>query len=62
MDNAGHQLSVTCDPPSNSTFVSGDTTVTCSATDVAGNVGTCTFIVTVQGMWRKELHGVNIIY
>ncbi|XP_070549855.1 hyalin-like [Ptychodera flava] len=46
-DNAGHELNVTCDPPSNSTFTIGETTVTCSATDVAGNVGTCTFIVNV---------------
>ncbi|XP_070549857.1 hyalin-like [Ptychodera flava] len=49
-DNAGHELNVTCDPPSNSTFTIGETTVTCSATDVAGNVGTCTFIVNVTDL------------
>ncbi|XP_070549854.1 hyalin-like [Ptychodera flava] len=48
IDNAGHQLGVTCDPRSNSTFGKGDTVVTCSATDRAGNVGVCEFIVTVQ--------------
>ncbi|XP_070549873.1 hyalin-like [Ptychodera flava] len=50
IDNAGHQLSVTCDPPSNSTFTYGDSVVTCSATDLAGNVGSCRFTVTVEDM------------
>jgi hypothetical protein len=38
---------VTCDPPSGSSFAVGTTTVTCSATDAAGNVGSTTFTVTV---------------
>jgi hypothetical protein len=38
----------TCTPASGSTFALGITTVTCSATDAAGNLGTATFTVTVQ--------------
>ncbi len=39
---------VTCDPASGSAFPLGDTTVTCSSTDDAGNTGYNSFIVTVQ--------------
>lgn len=39
---------VTCHPPSGSTFPVGTTTVTCTATDRAGNQATATFSVTVQ--------------
>jgi hypothetical protein len=38
---------VTCTPPSGSTFVLGATTVTCMATDTAGNTASGTFTVTV---------------
>ena len=48
-DNSGHSLSVSCDPPSNSTFISGNNVITCSATDGAGNMGTCNFTITVEG-------------
>ncbi len=41
-------LTVTCVPPSGSTFPLGVTTVTCSATDGAGNTGTNTFTITVR--------------
>lgn len=40
-------VSVTCTPSSGSTFPLGVTTVNCSATDGAGNVGTASFSVTV---------------
>jgi hypothetical protein len=40
-------LSVSCTPGSGSTFPLGTTTVTCKATDAAGNQGTATFTVTV---------------
>jgi hypothetical protein len=40
---------VTCAPPSGSLFGFGTTTVTCSATDNAGNTGTNTFTITVNG-------------
>jgi subtilisin-like proprotein convertase family protein len=36
-----------CVPPSGSTFPIGVTTVTCTATDAAGNTATCSFTVTV---------------
>ena len=39
---------VSCSPASNSLFPIGTTTVTCTATDSAGNVGTGTFTVTVS--------------
>ncbi len=38
---------VSCDPPSGSLFAPGVTTVTCSATDSAGNKGSDTFTVSV---------------
>jgi hypothetical protein len=41
-------LTPTCLPASGSTFPLGTTTVTCSATDAAGNTGSATFTVTVQ--------------
>lgn len=40
-------VSVVCSPPSGSTFPLGTTTVTCTATDGAGNPATCAFTVTV---------------
>ncbi len=39
---------VTCIPASGSTFPLGNTTVTCTASDTAGNTGTATFLVTVR--------------
>jgi hypothetical protein len=38
-----------CQPASGSTFTFGDTTVTCTATDVAGNSAEGSFTVTVRG-------------
>jgi hypothetical protein len=35
-------------PPSGSTFIIGTTTVTCTATDLSGNAGSASFIVTVR--------------
>ena len=40
---------VTCAPPSGSTFPIGDTTVTCTATDAAGNSASASFTVQVKG-------------
>ncbi|MBI3654219.1 MAG: HYR domain-containing protein [Acidobacteria bacterium] len=37
-----------CSPASGSTFTAGTTTVTCTATDAAGNQGSCTFTVMVN--------------
>jgi HYR domain len=40
---------VSCSPPSGSVFPIGTTPVTCTATDVAGNVSSATFAVSVRG-------------
>lgn len=48
MDNCS-TVSVLCSPPSGATFLQGSTVVTCNGTDLAGNVGTCSFVVTVRG-------------
>jgi uncharacterized delta-60 repeat protein len=40
-------VTAVCSPPSGSTFSIGTTTVTCTATDAAGNTATCSFGVTV---------------
>jgi hypothetical protein len=42
-------VAVTCTPASGSTFPLGTTTVSCSATDKAGNTASATFNVTVTG-------------
>ncbi|MCI0518152.1 MAG: HYR domain-containing protein, partial [Woeseiaceae bacterium] len=46
-DNSGTAPTVTCIPPSGSTFPFGITTVSCTATDVSGNSSQATFQVTV---------------
>jgi hypothetical protein len=43
---------VTCTPPSGSTFPIGVTTVTCTATDFSGNTATTSFTVTVDDMTK----------
>src|SRR5207244_1727432 len=43
-------VTVACAPPSGSTFPTGTTTVTCTATDAAGNTSACSFNVTVNEM------------
>lgn len=45
-DNCG-VASVICNPPPGSTFLRGETTVTCTAIDSSGNTATCSFKVTV---------------
>ena len=46
LDDSGH-VTVNCSPASGSVFPKGATTVTCTATDDAGNSSSCTFVVTV---------------
>ena len=46
---------VSCTPKSESLFPLGSTTVTCSATDGAGNLGTDTFIVKVQDSTKPDV-------
>jgi len=48
MDACDDTLEVICDPESGSTFPSGTTTVTCTATDASGNVSECSFDVIVE--------------
>jgi hypothetical protein len=52
--------SVGCLPASGSAFVIGNTTVTCTATDVRGNVGTGTFTVHVQGV-AEQIQNLMIL-
>ena len=47
-DNSGTVSSLSCVPPSGSTFPLGQTTVTCTATDPANNSAVAQFTVTVE--------------
>ena len=47
-DNVAVTSGPTCTPISGTTFSVGDTTVTCTAEDANGNVGTATFVITVM--------------
>jgi len=53
-------ITPTCVPASGSTFAFGDTTVTCTAEDAAGNVGSATFTVTIQAC-GKPADSFNVI-
>ncbi|XP_033116555.1 sushi, von Willebrand factor type A, EGF and pentraxin domain-containing protein 1-like isoform X2 [Anneissia japonica] len=46
-DNLDTDLPLTCTPPSGSSFAVGSTDVNCSATDAAGNTGSCMFTVSI---------------
>jgi len=46
--DAGGLQSFACVPPPGSTFPLGDTTVVCTASDLAGNTASCSFKVTVR--------------
>ncbi len=57
-DDTDPDPQVACAPASGSTFALGDTTVTCTATDAAGNTSQGTFVVTVRqlaGTWGRPL-------
>jgi len=41
-------VTVTCNPPSGSSFPIGTTPVSCSATDASNNTASCSFTVTVK--------------
>ena len=47
LDAVGGPLAAACTPASGTMFPIGSTTVTCRATDAAGNVGSASFVVTV---------------
>jgi hypothetical protein len=46
-DNFAGSVAISCNPPSNTNFLLGNHTVTCSAVDAAGNRGTASFIIAV---------------
>jgi hypothetical protein len=49
-----------CSPASGTTFAVGSTTVTCTATDNAGNTATSTFKVNVAYSWSNFLQPINV--
>ena len=50
---------VECDPPSGSMFPLGETVVTCTARDAAGNEAQCSFTVTVQDTTPPTIENVR---
>ncbi|MBW9111043.1 HYR domain-containing protein [Microbacterium trichothecenolyticum] len=52
-------VAASCDKPSGSVFPLGTTTVTCTATDNAGNTGEKSFTVTVTAAWSHVLQPIN---
>jgi outer membrane murein-binding lipoprotein Lpp len=59
-DNDTSTLTITCSPPSGSTFPAGVTTVTCTATDPAGNTITGTFQVAVVDFSMGRISPVTV--
>jgi hypothetical protein len=57
-DNPTATVTIVCTPPSGSIFPLGKTTVTCTATDAAGNSSTKTFHVVVRDTTPPDLAGV----
>jgi hypothetical protein len=49
-DDVDGPITPTCTPASGTTFAPGTTTVTCTATDAAGNTATASFTVTIEGL------------
>jgi len=47
-DDVGGDITISCDPPSGTTFPVGSTDVDCTATDEAGNTATASFTVTLN--------------
>jgi hypothetical protein len=58
VDDIDPAPAVACVPQSGSTFPVGDTSVSCAATDAAGNVGTGSFLVHVRGA-AEQLDALN---
>ena len=62
-DNANTAPMVSCMPSSGSTFpIDMSTDVTCTATDAAGNQGSCMFAVLVGKILLINLFFLNFIY
>jgi Calx-beta domain/HYR domain len=55
----GNNVAVNCSPPSGSTFPLGKTTVTCSATDKAGNKAEESFKVSMTYAWSGLSQPIN---
>ncbi|MCK6552670.1 HYR domain-containing protein, partial [Myxococcota bacterium] len=58
-DIVSGDVATTCAPASGSVFAPGTTTVSCTASDAAGNASTSTFDVTVTFDWSNVLSPVN---
>ncbi|HEY5944728.1 MAG TPA: HYR domain-containing protein, partial [Kofleriaceae bacterium] len=58
-DTVDSSVTTVCTPPSGSTFSLGTTSVTCTATDDAGNTTTKTFLVRVVAEWTGILQPIN---
>jgi hypothetical protein len=51
-----------CNPPSGSTFPVGATIVSCTATDISGNIATATFTVNVYSFCiQDEMNAGNVV-
>lgn len=59
VDNVNGALTPTCSPASGATFALATTTVTCSAADAAGNVGSASFTVTVTDTTGPAINGLG---
>lgn len=60
-DDIDGPVPVSCTPDSGSIFPLGVTTVTCTATDAAGNIGTSTGTVTVRDSTGPEISVVDMV-
>ena len=60
-DNVDGIVSVICSHTSADTFPFGKTNVTCEATDAAGNIGNCIFVVNVTGMGQLGISKSNAV-
>ncbi len=58
-DNCAQNLTISCNPPSGSSFPLGQTVVFCSATDECNNTTECSFVVTVNFtlLWYLDTDG-----
>ncbi len=60
-DNPSSQLTISCSPTSGSTFSSGATTVTCTATDPSNNSTTGSFSVVVVGASGQITNLISLV-
>ena len=62
MVTADCQVNIVCTPASGSCFPVGSTTVSCTATDTAGNIASCGFQVTVfNGCLQDDSNPSNVL-